>query len=291
MMLVVLGPFRWFRASSERIVFGTDKDALVPKKEISLKNERIYSIYKHKTPIYKNYKTLIYNYYVVYETNELNFYEPYLGKVPDGARGVSELSGFVCPECGSLNVGRDTDELFCEDCGASDFWSTETVVWRERIPQGEVIEGEGIMTIPEDAYKEAVVAVKVLGVKEVKLGNLKGKEKEVIGYLASRPYNPAVYKVYETDFGSYALKARDLTKEELAEVEMARGLAKKDRLEEIEESFSDLMDVIALERGERVIRVKLKRRVDDETFRKYLGLCRSLGMKYNGERRAWELTA
>ncbi|MEM2378058.1 MAG: hypothetical protein QXV05_05995, partial [Candidatus Korarchaeum sp.] len=60
---------------------------------------------------------------------------------------------------------------------------------------------------------------------------------------------------------------------------------------EIEESFSDLMDVIALERGERVIRVKLKRRVDDETFRKYLGLCRSLGMKYNGERRAWELTA
>ncbi|MEM0192283.1 MAG: TFIIB-type zinc ribbon-containing protein [Candidatus Korarchaeum sp.] len=289
-MLVVLGPFRWFRAGSERTVFGTDKDALVPKKKVSLKNERIYSIYEHITHIY--------NYYVVYETNDLNFYGPYLGRVPDGARRMSSLDVPVCPECGSLNVEIDADEMFCEDCGASDFWNTK-IVWRERIPQGEVIEGEGIMTIPEDACKWEVVVVKALGVKEVKLGNLKAKEKEVIGYLASTfgPYDPAVYRVYETDFGSYALRVRDLTKEELAEVRK-RGLTKKevkmeskDRLEEIEESFSDLMDVITLERGEGFVRVKLKRRVDDETFRKYLKLCRSLGMKYNGERRAWELTA
>jgi len=87
----------------KRIVF-TSIAPHVPKREVSPDGDRIYAIYKHGS-----------GYYVVYETNNVDFYRAYRAEsVPSDAQIVDRLEVKVlkCAICGA-RIEWDADEPYC----------------------------------------------------------------------------------------------------------------------------------------------------------------------------------
>lgn len=227
--LVVLGPFAELSPGAERTVFVTPPRALVPKAEIRLDNQRVYRILAVLSVEGKLY-------YVVYETEKLDFYQPYLARLPAAAEEREELQLPRCPRCGSWRVEVE-DGMYCTSCGYSDFWNVVTV-WKRREPPGgvELVEGEGIYVPPSGAIFDWHSMAGHFEVREWKrlaegwerLGNVEVSWMEFIGFIDESSWDEepsrhgfAVYRRYTAPWGtSFSLKVRDLSdaeKEQLFE--------------------------------------------------------------------------
>ncbi|MEM4846939.1 MAG: hypothetical protein QW794_04185 [Thermosphaera sp.] len=246
MKKVVLGPFATVIPSLSRTVFKTFEEALVPRTEVRLDNDRILKILAVKpsldvTVAYVGSGAVGFSlrgidrlYYVVYMTDRLDFYQPYLARLPREYEEVTELRLPRCPKCGSWTVGIDADEMYCEECGATDFWHTD-VVWKAKdLPLEGLAEGEGIYIVPPTAVDEYVSAaghakvreVKRLAEGEEKLGNVLTHWVEFQGYVDESHwdeepvcYGFAVYRRYVANFGDvekgFVVKVRDLSIDEM----------------------------------------------------------------------------
>jgi len=249
MKKVVLGPFAAVIPGVTRTTFKTFDEALVPYAEVRLDNDRILKILAVKPSLDVtvvrvgggavgfSIRGIDRLYYVVYMTDRLDFYQPYLAPLPSSYEEVTELRLPRCPKCGSWTVGIDADEMYCEECRATDFWHTD-VIWKaEALPLEGLIEGEGIYIVPPTAVDEYVSAaghVKVREVKrlaegEEKLGNVVASWVEFYGYIDeshwdSEPacYGFAVYRRYVAKFQDvekqFTLKVRDLSVDEMVEL-------------------------------------------------------------------------
>ncbi|MEM3974909.1 MAG: hypothetical protein QW320_11125 [Ignisphaera sp.] len=274
---IVLGPFVDFDVDIKRTKFVTPENAFVPKTAVELENARIYKIYKLST--YKQY-------YVVYETENVEFYKPYLAKLPDSisAEEIAELRLPRCPECGSWNVDVDTDEMLCAKCHASDFWHTE-VVWKAKPLPVQLVEGEGVF-VPQDAVREyrneaghvEVVVLKELARGREKLGNVESEFIEFVGCIdeshwdeAPQQYNFAVYRRYSAvGFDKkFTVKVRDLSNAEMLELfsETRNMLTKMCLVQSIAEFNKEVAITLVLEHQLYTNPYVLFRRFDDGRIR------------------------
>lgn len=226
---VCLGPFVSFSVGLRRTTFSTTENAFVPKTSVALENDRIYAIYsvKDEGGFHHASKTL---YYVVYETEKVDFYRPYLARVPPGADAVESLSLPRCPRCGSYNVEIDADEMVCLNCRAWEFWNFE-VVWRPKpFDPRNVVQGEGIHLFNRYVREYSSVAghlsvleLKRLREEDAKLGNVEAKSIEFVGCIDESHWDaePACYgfgvyrKYVAKGFEkAFTVKVRELTDEE-----------------------------------------------------------------------------
>lgn len=219
---IVLGPFVDFDADIKRTKFVTPENAFVPKTAVFLENDRIYKILEKD------------GFYVIYETENVEFYKPYLAKLPENAEELVELKLPRCPKCGSWDVDVDSDEMFCARCHNSDFWHVE-VVWKAKpLPSIQLVEGEGVF-VPQNfvyEYRNEAGHVEVVTLKELargleRLGNVEVEWVEFVGCVdeshwdeAPQQYNFAVYRRYSAvGFDKkFTVKVRDLSNSEKLEL-------------------------------------------------------------------------
>lgn len=227
--MVVLGPFAELDPGAERTAFAAPPRALVPKVRVGLDNQRIYRILAVPSAEGKLY-------YAVYETEKLDFYQPYLARLPEGAEEREELQLPRCPRCGSWRVEVE-DGMYCTSCGYSDFWNVVTVWRKKELPEGvELVEGEGIYVPPSGAVFDwhgmaghyEVREWRRLAEGRERLGNVEVSWTEFIGFIDESSWDEepsrhgfAVYRRYTAPWGmSFSLKVRDLAdaeKEQLFE--------------------------------------------------------------------------
>ncbi|MEM4430150.1 MAG: hypothetical protein QXM08_03235 [Thermofilaceae archaeon] len=222
--LVVLGPFIRAEPRPGRTAFDVDPRALVPRQRVLLDNARILKVYR--VPV----APFSYNYYVVYETENLDFYKYYLARIPEKAVEVKRMLVPRCRDCGSYRVYGDADELYCTRCMSDRI--VDEVVWEEKpLPATRLIEGEGVYVVADEireyrdlAGSSTVEEVEAIAEGEGKLGNVECKWREFLGYVAKTDYEEGFYV---SDTGVYrrytvpslnrvfTVKVRDATPEEL----------------------------------------------------------------------------
>lgn len=135
-----LGPFKYVDAWGNVLIVEAPDKALVPKSELRLRLDNVKAILEANG-----------GYYVIYNTDNIEEYRPYLGKVPREARRISEITLPACPRCGSTMVRIiDDDELYCHVCRRPVPWSTR-IVWRDSgVSLDNVVQGSGIYIL--DAF-------------------------------------------------------------------------------------------------------------------------------------------
>ncbi|MEM1898781.1 MAG: hypothetical protein QXD36_06800 [Sulfolobales archaeon] len=312
--LVALGPFWHLKPSLDRVRVMTEVNALVPRQEIYLDNKRIYKILKSGD-----------DYYIVYETDNIDFYQPYLAKLPKKYEEIEKLELNVCKRCGSpVEIEVDADDVgaYCPRCEIE--VETETVtVWTKKEPLENVIEGEGIYIL-KNRTGTPYTEYKVLAEGIEKLGNIEAKYKDFIGYYCweniwgKRCNYIMVYRRYSTSIGEYTVTLRELTEEEKLElfnntnnlllkvaicnelkteeckkvVDEYNKMKKKEPspaeklMEMVKKELPDLPIEFQYRRG--VLEVFLKQRVDRDKFNKFVAVCKSLGFQFDSYSKTWK---
>jgi len=166
---------KYYQGTLRRLKF-VSRRPYVPKREVSLDTQRIYAIYKAD------------KYYVVYETENINFYRYYMTpQLPNNAELIVPTYYIkVCADCGSTRIFEDSDEEICEACGSENITSKRIEAYKPReFNWGNVIRGsfnpetEGldspIVTPDNLAYYTSLIASRVFGInikpEDVRLAN------------------------------------------------------------------------------------------------------------------------
>ncbi|MEM4977189.1 MAG: hypothetical protein QXT64_07695 [Desulfurococcaceae archaeon] len=312
--LVALGPFKSIYPQVERTRFDAPEGALVPEQQVYLENSRIYRIYRVD----------FLDYYVVYETDNVDFFVPYLARIPAKATDLESLTIYTCETCGSPNIKFvDYEEgiVYCPQCKKKTTYKIVTVWTRKELPANqEIVQGEGIY-VPQGVAGNKQIVYKVIAEGVEKLGNIEAKYIDFIGYYEGFT-GFAIYRRYSVLDRELTMKIRGLTEQELLEMlETADGInlkysicyylnfkpetcrklkdeleskktetkreTKTQQIEKIAKEFEGIP--IELIHSNGIVEARLKQYVDKETFNKYVIICRKLGFKFDSRTKTWKL--
>ncbi|MEM4491564.1 MAG: zf-TFIIB domain-containing protein [Sulfolobales archaeon] len=302
-MKAVVGPFIDIRLEIDKTKFVTHVDALVPEKEVLLDNKKICRI------LYVEDKANRSGFYfVVYETDNLDFYRPYLAKIPERYEELNRLVAMKCPRCGSTDTKLDEEDLsdtmiYCFKCRKLYWDYDEIVVWkRKEVSDQNLVEGDGIQVIKSEEY---VRFFKKLSEGDGRVGNIDVRWIDFIGYrvIGSFIHDFGIYrkilpKTFEkpviVKIGNLSERERSEVVKEI-EVELRKsGEKKKEDVrreqdsEEVEKLRKELKDLpISLNIGRGVVEVKLTQRVDEKNFKRFIETCRKLGFRFNPKNAVW----
>ncbi|MEM4744408.1 MAG: hypothetical protein QXK54_04425 [Ignisphaera sp.] len=202
--LVVLGPFIHFDNDDQYVTFFVNSYALVPSLVLKFSYTDLYKIYKSNDD----------SIYIVCSIDEsqLNYYKPYLSRIPSGATEITELYKTRCPKCGCWKVyDDDPDDMICPYCNVVP--RNVDVIWRSRGISSNLIEGEGIYFL-RNLCEYTPKVIKELASNKEKLGNLEADYREFIGWTGGMDFG--VYREYNVKELNKVLyvKIRDLTIDE-----------------------------------------------------------------------------
>lgn len=315
--LVALGGFKHLKPQIDQVMFMTDVNALVPEQKIYLDNKRIYKILKSGD-----------DYYVVYESDNMDFFKPYLAKLPKKYEEIEKLELNVCGRCGSpVEIEADADDVgaYCPRCKIEVESKTVTVWTKKVLPLENIVEGEGIYILKNRTGTPYIV-YKVLAEGIEKLGNVEAKYIDFIGYYCweniweKRCNYIKVYRRYDTPLGKYTVALRELTEEEkldlfnntnnlLLKVAVCNEFTTKpaecqkivdeyNKMKKKEPSPEEkLMEMVKKELPDLpiefqykrgVLEVFLKQRVDRDKFNKFVAVCKSLGFQFDSYSKTWK---
>lgn len=244
---VCLGPFVRFKPYKDRIMFAAPDNALVPKNEVMLDNTRIVAILSETHEGVRFEDEDLYSvgprtrkglFYVVYLTENLDFYRPYLAKLPGSFTRLDKIKERTCPKCGSMKVEIvDDDHLYCHNCDRLVPWHYSEI-WTDKGERvDDALQGEGIYVAGDSVVSSKDLREIIpIGEGEENLGNVKAKTRTFYGYIeneACLPREFAVYRSIDAVGKIVYQRLRDLTDEErlkLAETVASRGTPGTDRV-------------------------------------------------------------
>lgn len=122
-----------------------------------------------------------YSYFVVYKTENIDFYKYYIARVPENAEEVKRMKVPRRADCGSYSAYGDADDLYRARCGSENVVSE--VVWEEKQLPALILLGDaGVYVVTEEipeyrdiASSSSVEEVEVIAEGEGKLGNVECK--------------------------------------------------------------------------------------------------------------------
>ncbi|MEM1694043.1 MAG: hypothetical protein QXL19_10090 [Ignisphaera sp.] len=201
---VVLGPFTSFDKDDKYVMFFVNYEALVSSRILKFSYTDLYKIYRSSDNLI----------YIVCSIDEsqLNYYKPYLSRIPSNATEIDKLYKTRCPKCGCWKVyDDDPDDMICPYCDIVP--RNVDVIWRARHVPSNVIEGEGIYFL-RNLCEYAPKVIKELTNNKEKLGNLEAEYKEFIGWLGKEDFG--VYREYNVKELNkvFYIKIRNLTIDE-----------------------------------------------------------------------------